>query len=321
MDILIRDAREKRERLLLDIETLEKEIQDTNLKKAIGRNYDILKNVLQQHQEYIKEKKMRKLRRDANDYAAERVFTFAHKFDNINSDNRVERAPTLAVHTISSITTSDTDLSSCSSVTSEEAISSMQEQRNISHNKSTFLLEMERFRKGTKYNRLAQATHTREPEGGRDKGQSDPNPCQDIDTCDFSIGDIRDIQTLLSIAGEDDSNNGTTFDDILRELGINSSDTCTSGLKPRSRFTPILTSDNSIDVFYKLVTRDLHKLENQYTLGRKTWTHNLSPQEQKALRSFDDIKEIVIKEADKGGNIVVMNRKDYVGEIDRQLQD
>ncbi|KAJ1113728.1 hypothetical protein NDU88_001970 [Pleurodeles waltl] len=70
MDILIRDAREKRERLLLDIETLEKEIQDTNLKEAIDKNYDILKNVLQQHQEYIKENKMRKLRRDANDYAA-----------------------------------------------------------------------------------------------------------------------------------------------------------------------------------------------------------------------------------------------------------
>ncbi|KAJ1129800.1 hypothetical protein NDU88_008165 [Pleurodeles waltl] len=175
MDILIRDAREKREQLLLDIETLEKEIQDTNLKEAIDKNYDILKNVLQQHQEYIKEEKMRKLRQDANDYAAGRVFTFPHKFDNINSDNRVERAPALAAQTISSITTSDTDLSSCSSITSEEATSSMQEQRNISHNKSTFLLEMERFRKGQKYNRLAQATHTREPEGGRDKGVDSAN--------------------------------------------------------------------------------------------------------------------------------------------------
>ncbi|KAJ1143015.1 hypothetical protein NDU88_009327 [Pleurodeles waltl] len=175
MDILIRDAKEKRGRLLLDIEILEKEIQDTNLKEAIERNYDILKNLLQQHQEYIKEKKMRKLRRDANDYAAGRVFTFAHKFDNFNSDKRIERAPTPAMHTITNTTTSDTDLSSCSSVTSEEASSSMQVQRNISQNKSTFLLEMERFRKGQKYNRVAQVTHTREPEGGRDKGADSAN--------------------------------------------------------------------------------------------------------------------------------------------------
>ncbi|KAJ1110568.1 hypothetical protein NDU88_007918 [Pleurodeles waltl] len=175
MDILIRDAKEKREQLLLDIETLEKEIQDTNLKEAIGKNYDILQNVLQQHQEYIKEKKMRKLRREANDYATGRVFTFARKFDSMNSDNRVERALVSAAQTVSSIATRDTDLSSCSSITSEEATSSMQEQRNITHNKSTFLLEMERFRQGQKYKRQAQATHLREPEGGREKGVESAN--------------------------------------------------------------------------------------------------------------------------------------------------
>ncbi|KAJ1177892.1 hypothetical protein NDU88_003144 [Pleurodeles waltl] len=170
MDILIRDAREKRTRLLVDIETLEKEIQDTNLKDAIDKNYDILKNILQQHQEYIKEKKMRKLRRDANDYAAGRVFTFAHKYDNINHDNSAENTSVSAAQTASSITTSDTDLSSCSSIASDEATGSMQQQMNITHSKSTFLLEMERFRRGQKHNRLTQATHVREPEGGREKG-------------------------------------------------------------------------------------------------------------------------------------------------------
>ncbi|KAJ1156403.1 hypothetical protein NDU88_009122 [Pleurodeles waltl] len=79
VDILIRDAREKRERLLVDIEVLEKEIQDTNLKKAIDKYYNILRDVLQKHQTYIKEKKMSKLRRDANDYVTGRVFTYAHK--------------------------------------------------------------------------------------------------------------------------------------------------------------------------------------------------------------------------------------------------
>ncbi|KAJ1151760.1 hypothetical protein NDU88_004540 [Pleurodeles waltl] len=105
MDILIRDAKEKRERVLAEIDTLEKEIRDTNLMETIEKNYNILKNVLQQHQEYIKEKKMCKLRRNANDY--------------------------------------DT--------------------------------EMERFRRGQKYNRSAQVTHTKELEGVREKGAESVN--------------------------------------------------------------------------------------------------------------------------------------------------
>ncbi|KAJ1176045.1 hypothetical protein NDU88_001329 [Pleurodeles waltl] len=88
-----RDAREKRERLLLDIETLEKEIQDTNLKEAIDKNYDILKNVLQQHQEYIKEKKMRKLRRDANDYAAEEEQAAKEKKGDRQRENGEDAGP------------------------------------------------------------------------------------------------------------------------------------------------------------------------------------------------------------------------------------
>ncbi|KAJ1165293.1 hypothetical protein NDU88_005721 [Pleurodeles waltl] len=163
------DAREKRERLLLEIEALEKEIQDTNLKETIEKNYNILKDVLQKHQEYIKEKKMRKLRRDANDYVTGRVFTYAHKFDNINTERQDNKAPLPSVSTLSNITASDTDLSSCSSVTSEEAGSSLQEYRTTINTKSTFLLEMERFRRGQKYNRMAQATHLKEPEGGSEK--------------------------------------------------------------------------------------------------------------------------------------------------------
>ncbi|KAJ1104458.1 hypothetical protein NDU88_001871 [Pleurodeles waltl] len=169
MDILIRDAREKRDRLLVEIELLEKEIQDTNLKEGITKNYDILNKVLQQHQIYIKDKKMRKLRRDANDYATGRVFTFAHKFDNFNNDNRTNTASLPPAQPVSSITSSDTELSRCSSITSDEASCSRHDQDSLSHIKSTFLLEMERFRRGQRHNRNTQATYPREPEGEREK--------------------------------------------------------------------------------------------------------------------------------------------------------
>ncbi|KAJ1128398.1 hypothetical protein NDU88_006777 [Pleurodeles waltl] len=169
MDILIRDAREKRERLLSDIEVLEKEIQDTNLKEVIEKNYNILKDVLQKHQEYIKEKKMCKLRRNANDYVTGRVFKYAHKFDNMNMVRQDNRAPLPTGSTQSNLTASDTDMSSCLSITSDEANSSLREHKTITNTKYTFLLEMERFRRGQKHNKMAQATFLREPEGGREK--------------------------------------------------------------------------------------------------------------------------------------------------------
>ncbi|KAJ1082562.1 hypothetical protein NDU88_002727 [Pleurodeles waltl] len=153
------------------------------------------------------------------------------------------------------------------------------------------------------------------------KEQTDERHTVNTITGDFSIGDIRDIQTLLSLENPDHSGLTPSYNDIANDLGLSSSTTCTSGLRPRSRFTPVFSSDNAIDVFNRLVTDDLYKLENRYTLGRKSWSHNLSSQELMALRSLDDIKDIVIKEADKGGNIVIMNRRDYIGEIDRQLKD
>ncbi|KAJ1091750.1 hypothetical protein NDU88_004867 [Pleurodeles waltl] len=173
MDILIRDAKDKRERLLTDIKNLEKEIQDTNLTEAIDKNYNILSSVLQKHQEYIKEKKLHKLRRDANDYAKGRVFTYARKFDNLNSDRSVNRATTAFEAGISNVTASDTDLSSCSSLTSDDTNSVPPQQATTSSNKSTFLLEMERFRRGQKLNKMPSTTHTREPEGA---GERVPEP-------------------------------------------------------------------------------------------------------------------------------------------------
>ncbi|KAJ1207463.1 hypothetical protein NDU88_002854 [Pleurodeles waltl] len=88
MDILIRDADEKREKLLVEISELEKEIHVPNLSEAITKNCGILREVLQGHQEYVREKKMCKLKKDATDYATGRVFTYSPKFDNINLERR-----------------------------------------------------------------------------------------------------------------------------------------------------------------------------------------------------------------------------------------
>lgn len=44
---------------------------------------------------------------------------------------------------------------------------------------------------------------------------------------------------------------------------------------------------------------------------------NLTPQETKALVSRQNLKDLVVSQADKGGSIVVQNREDYIHEIKR----
>ncbi len=48
---------------------------------------------------------------------------------------------------------------------------------------------------------------------------------------------------------------------------------------------------------------------------------NMTTQEREALKSLKSNEQIVIQEADKGGKIVVMNRRDYINEIEKQLSN
>ena len=50
-------------------------------------------------------------------------------------------------------------------------------------------------------------------------------------------------------------------------------------------------------------------------------TSNLTTQEREALKNLMKNEDLVIKEADKGGRIVVMNKKDYVEECKKQLSN
>lgn len=86
--------------------------------------------------------------------------------------------------------------------------------------------------------------------------------------------------------------------------------------RPKSQFTPCIQNED-IMAFEKLVMRDVEVLENKgYYQG-----HNLSVKESKALNDLANDQSIVIKSADKGGAIVIMDRADYVEEANRQLQD
>ncbi|XP_071993373.1 uncharacterized protein [Engystomops pustulosus] len=83
----------------------------------------------------------------------------------------------------------------------------------------------------------------------------------------------------------------------------------------RSTFCPPLPAGSSIDIFYEQVCRDVK------SLIYPTSNPNLSMAEWKALQKLKRDKSLVIKPADKGGNIVVMSKEYYVEEAERQLHD
>ncbi|KAJ1186782.1 hypothetical protein NDU88_003563 [Pleurodeles waltl] len=66
---------------------------------------------------------------------------------------------------------------------------------------------------------------------------------------------------------------------------------------------------------------ELHNLEDKTNICTHRPYKNLNPNELRALHKLSTCTDIVIREADKGGNVVIMDRTDYIAEIDRQLND
>lgn len=90
----------------------------------------------------------------------------------------------------------------------------------------------------------------------------------------------------------------------------------TGPFKNKSNFCPNI-SDPLIQAFEKVVTRDLIQLE---TTNKPCWS-NITKAENHALNTLAADTSIIIKEADKGGRIVILNKQDYMQEIHRQLTD
>ena len=84
----------------------------------------------------------------------------------------------------------------------------------------------------------------------------------------------------------------------------------------RSKFIPINSNPNIL-AFEHVVHRDLAELEQRI---HPHW-NNFSNQERSIITSLSKNKSIIIKPADKGGAIVILDKKDYLTEIKRQLSD
>ncbi len=83
--------------------------------------------------------------------------------------------------------------------------------------------------------------------------------------------------------------------------------------KKPSNFEP-KQNPHSLETFIDVNEWDLSK-----TIFEKNKPENVTPGERKGLRDLSQNKNIVIKKADKGSNIVIMNRADYIAEGNSQL--
>ncbi|CAH2250348.1 Hypothetical predicted protein, partial [Pelobates cultripes] len=112
---------------------------------------------------------------------------------------------------------------------------------------------------------------------------------------------------------EDMGHNGT---DLYAVLPLD------TGLKPKSTFTPH-NVNASIDLFTNLVKKDVYKLrkKHQGTHSCQRQNVNFTKQDWLNINNLKRDTSIIIKPADKGGALVIMDRTYYIKEIETQLTD
>ena len=86
--------------------------------------------------------------------------------------------------------------------------------------------------------------------------------------------------------------------------------------KEQSSFIPPAGRDSSLDFYLEAITHEILQHTKKYK-----YHCNLSPGERKALFDLSHDENIIIKKADKSSSIVIMNRSDYIQEVERQLKN
>lgn len=139
---------------------------------------------------------------------------------------------------------------------------------------------------------------------------SDRSSEMNTQTSGVDSNDMEAIDLLVSLLEE-----GTiSTDDEEIEESFNWR--ISAGLKIRSTSMPQFRKNKRLGVFLNLVQEDLEKVEWKNSTG-----DNLSVDERKALKELQKAQEIVIKQSDKGVNVVLLSTDMYEREVRRLLSD
>ena len=90
-------------------------------------------------------------------------------------------------------------------------------------------------------------------------------------------------------------------------------------MHPSSGWTPPSGQDPFFESYRSTIIHNTMKEIKRK--NNKKFKRNLKKEEWTAITTLRNNRDIVIKPADKGGNIVIMNKQDYVQEGLRQLSD
>ncbi|CAJ0956844.1 unnamed protein product [Ranitomeya imitator] len=94
----------------------------------------------------------------------------------------------------------------------------------------------------------------------------------------------------------------------------------TLGLRDKSSFRPPQGS-HAVETFIGFVQESFHTIRDDIEKGRLHYPSNLSATEYQALVTLQKDPNLIIKPADKGGALVIMDKAQYIAEIHRQLND
>ena len=119
---------------------------------------------------------------------------------------------------------------------------------------------------------------------------------------------FRRMRLKLHFAENDTESDSSEFEQHLNIMFRN-----------KSRWTPAPNADVFLDAFIEAVKNDFHKLKLQSY--HENPNKNISTEESKALIHLENNDNIIIKKADKGAAVVIMNQNDYIKEGIRQLSD
>ncbi|CAJ0927891.1 unnamed protein product [Ranitomeya imitator] len=92
------------------------------------------------------------------------------------------------------------------------------------------------------------------------------------------------------------------------------------GLRNKSHFRPP-QSHHEVETFIGFIKDSFTSLKEDMGRGQLFYPPNLTVEEKHSLKNLQEDRTIIIKPADKGGALVVMDKNKYVAEITRQLGD
>lgn len=136
---------------------------------------------------------------------------------------------------------------------------------------------------------------------------------------------IGDIDTMVILHELENDPEGTQMNSdallILDEMEIRHDKAACTGFKPKSTFLPSMGHDN-IDTLLEQVGNDLLNFrQKNWSKKMRNYKHNLTKAQKKAMNDLATDVSIVVRPADKWGNIVILSRDMYVAEATRQLND